>query len=79
MIGKRLHSVNLDMESKAGHFPEQTILMEVLVTWIYIMIELLCNNVYKYDYANETINLESNTGTRIKSGNTCEIFSRREV
>ena len=67
MIGKRLHSVNFDMESKAGHFPQQTIRVEVLVTWIYFMIELICNNAYKYDYANETNNLESNTGTRFKS------------
>ena len=67
VLRKRPHSVNLDMESKAGHFPKQTILMEVLVTWIYFMIELICNNDYKYDYANETNNLETNTGTRFKS------------
>ena len=64
MIGKRLHSVNFDMESKAGHFPKQSIPMEVLVTWIYFMIELICNNVYKYNYANEINNLEANAGSR---------------
>ena len=31
------------------------------------MIELKCNNVYKYDYANKTNNLESNAGARFKS------------
>ena len=38
--------------------------MEVLVTWIYFMIELICNNVYKYNYANEINNLEANAGSR---------------
>ena len=63
-LGKRLHYVNCDLESKAGHFSEQTILVEDLVTWIYFMIELICNNVSKYDYVNKINNLEANAESR---------------